>query len=137
MAQYVSKNTRLGQTRAGWHARLEDRLFPGRFAKGQFWRPRHSVSLIRMGPELAATDLWTHSIRARMKAERKVPEELPFSRGWDRDLSGKWVQRGTLHRQPKREDRKPGGPSRTGSERWPSSKHSMRTNQRRELRQRK
>lgn len=88
-------------------AGLEDRLPLGRFAKGQFWRPRHSVSFIRMGPELAATDLWTHSIRAGMKAERKVPKELPFPSSWDRGLSGKWVQSWTLERQPKREDTKP------------------------------
>lgn len=60
-----------------------------------------------MGPELVATDLWTHSTRAGMKAERKVPKELSFSSGWDRDLSGKWVQRWTLHRQPKRQNTKP------------------------------
>lgn len=60
-----------------------------------------------MGPELAATDLWTHSIRAGMKTERKVPKELPLPSSWDRDLSGKWVQRWTLHRQPERQDTKP------------------------------
>lgn len=57
-----------------------------------------------MGPELAATDLWTHSIREGMKAE-KGPKgaALPQQRG----QRSEWVQRWTLHRQRERQDTKP------------------------------
>lgn len=99
MAQSVSKNTRLGQTRAGTLS--GGQALPWPFARGQFQLPRHSVSFIRMGRELAATDPWTHSITAGMKAEKKVTKELPFLSIWDGERSGQWVQCWTPHRQPK------------------------------------
>lgn len=54
-----------------------------------------------MGPELAATDLWTHSVTAGMKAEKKVAKELLFLSSWDGESSGQWVRCWTLQGQPK------------------------------------
>lgn len=104
MAQSVSKNTRLGQTRAGT---LSVRAgSPLAICKGPVRLLRHSISFIRMGPELAATDLWPHSITAGMKAEKKVTKELPFLSNWYGESSGQWVQCGTLQGQPKETGRK-------------------------------
>lgn len=121
MAQSVSKNTRLGQTRAGM---LSVRAgSPLAICKGPVWLPRHSISFIRMGPELAATDLWTHSITAGMKAEKKVAKELPFLSSWDGERSGQWdaVLDAPWATQRDRTQSPFRGPSGTSSQRWPST----------------